>query len=387
MRDGRHTPVGSLTLLTIQWTSAILRILKSTSNNARLAYSKYRSKTHFDAEDTPVIIDCHAHFTAPAELFAYKANLLAARSRPRGALTLSDELISAALHKPVHGGNSHLQQLEEVGTDIQIISPRPYQLMHSEKPERLVHGFAEACNNLTAAQCRLFPDKFIGMASLPQNMGVSPKNSLEELERCVKELGMVGCLLNPDPNESLPPEPPPLGDEYWYPLYEKLVELDVPALIHSASCRSNRRNYTLNFIIEESIAVISLLESRVFEDFPTLKLVVCHGGGAIPYQIGRFRAARIKGKKAERFEDSLRKLYFDTALYTQDALEMLFRWATPERCLFGTERPGAGTAKDPETGLWMDDTRPLVEAITWLSDADKKKIFEDNARKLFKLSV
>jgi len=334
-----------------------------------------------------MIIDIHAHFTAPDKLFAYKSNLLASRSRPRAKLKLSDELILEALNKEVHGGASHLQQLDEVGTDIQIISPRPYQMMHSEKPESLVRAFCEACNDLTARQVELFPKRFVGMASLPQNMGVSPANSIEELERCVKELGFVGCLLNSDPSENLDP-PPGLGDEYWYPLYEKLVELDVPAMVHGAGCRAHRHNYTLNFIIEESVSVISILNSKVFEDFPKLKLIVCHGGGAIPYQIGRFRAARIKGGRAkETFEESFRKLYFDTALYTKDALEMLFHWATPDRCMFGTERPGAGTAKDPATGEWMDDTRPLIESIAGLSDADKKKIFEDNARKVFNLKI
>ena len=87
-----------------------------------------------------MIIDIHAHFTAPAELFAYKANLLASRSRPRGPLKMSDDLVTEALNKPVHGGSSHLEQLDQVGTDYQIISPRPYQMMHSEKPEQLVHS-------------------------------------------------------------------------------------------------------------------------------------------------------------------------------------------------------------------------------------------------------
>jgi 4-oxalmesaconate hydratase len=258
--------------------------------------------------------------------------------------------------------------------------------MHSEKPEKIVRAFAEACNNLTARQVELFPKKFVGMACLPQNMGVSPKNSVAELERCVKELGFVGCLLNPDPTEGLGPVPPGLGDEYWYPIYEKLVELDVPALIHAAGCRCGRHDYTLNFIIEESIGIMSLMKSKVFEDFPKLKLIICHGGGAIPYQIGRFIATRSK-RNATPFVDSFRKLYFDTSLYTQDALEMLFRWATPDRCMFGTERPGAGTAKDPATGKWLDDTRPLIEAISWLTEADKKKIFSENARQVFNLKL
>jgi len=334
-----------------------------------------------------MIIDIHAHFTAPEKLFAYKANLLASRGRSRGVVKLSDDEITAALNKPVHGGTSHLAQLDEVGTDVQIISPRPYQLMHSEKPEQVVHNFTQSCNNLTARQCELFPDKFVGMGSLPQNMGVSPTNSIEELERCVKELNMKGILLNPDPSEGLGEAPPGLGDEYWYPIYEKLVEYDMPALIHAAGCRSHRHDYTLNFIIEESIAIVNVLDSRVFEDFPALKLIICHGGGAIPYQIGRFRAGRIKRGSKIPFEESLRQLYFDTALYTQDALAMLFRWAGPDRCMFGTERPGAGTAKDPETGTWIDDTKPMIEGIESLSDGDKKMIFEDNARQVFNLDI
>jgi len=334
-----------------------------------------------------MIIDIHAHFTAPDKLWVYKSSILAARSRGRKVPTYSDEEIIGALNKPVHGGTSHLEQLDEVGIDRQIISPRPYQLMPSEEPEAIIHNFVTACNNLTARQCELFPDRFLGMGALPQCMGVSPKNSIEELERCLTELNFCGIMLNPDPNEALGPPPPGLGDEYWYPVYEKLVEHDTPALVHSASCRSHRHNYTVHFIVEETIAITHLLNSKVFDDFPKLKLIICHGGGAIPYQIGRFRAARIKGGSDVPFEESLRKLYFDTALYTQDALEMLFRWAGPDRCMFGTERPGAGTAKDPETGKWMDDTQPMINNIDWLSEEDKKGIFENNARIVFNLKI
>jgi 4-oxalmesaconate hydratase len=55
--------------------------------------------------------------------------------------------------------------------------------------------------------------------------------------------------------------------------------------------------------------------------------------------------------------------------------------------MFGTERPGVGTVKDPRTGRWLDETRYIIEDFDWLSDADKKLIFEDNAKKVFKLDV
>ena len=144
-------------------------------------------------------------------------------------------------------------------------------------------------------------------------------------------------------------------------------------------------SYTLHFVTEESIAVIPLLNSRVFQDFPTLKLVVSHGGGAIPYQIGRFMATRYRARHPEPFEDALRKLYFDTCLYSREALELLFKVCGPDRCMFGTERPGTGTAKNPNTGKWMDDVKRLIDSIEWLSDADRQKIYEDNARAVYKL--
>ncbi len=334
-----------------------------------------------------MIIDSHAHVTAPQELYAYKANILAHRgAHGRGKIGLSDDQITAALQAPVFGGNSHLDQLREVGTDMQLLSPRPYTMMHSEKPEKLVRWFIEETNNIIGRQAKLFPEVFRPVAGLPQNMGVSPANSVDELERCVKEMGFVGCLINPDPNEGQGEPPPGLGDEYWYPLYEKLVELDVPALIHSAGCRSPREPYSLHFINEENIAIVSLLSSTVFQDFPTLRLIVSHGGGAIPYQIGRYRAMWIRRGK-EPFDTALRRLYFDTCLYSKDALELLFKTVGVDRCMFGTEKPGIGSSKDPETGRWLDDTKPSIESIEWLSDDDRQQIFEGTAKAVYRLDV
>ena len=139
-----------------------------------------------------------------------------------------------------------------------------------------------------------------------------------------KSSGFVGCLINPDPGEASGIETPPLGDKFWYPLYEKLVELDVPGHIHSGGCRSDRLSYSLHFINEESIAVVSLLNSTVFTDFPTLKILVSHGGGAIPYQWARFEASAIR-RGIQRFSERMRNLWYDTVLYSPGAPRTAFR--------------------------------------------------------------
>jgi len=168
-----------------------------------------------------------------------------------------------------------------------------------------------------------------------------------------------------------------------------MVELDVPGLIHSAACRHFRESYSAHFISEESIAVLNLCkaESRVFQDFPNLRLIIAHGGGSVPYQIGRWRAHRFREQESrpglESFDESLRRLYYDTVLYNQESLDFLFRIVGTDRCLFGTENPGSGSSKDPATGKWMDDLKPVIEGISWLSDEDRGRIFEANPRSVF----
>ncbi|HZI51962.1 MAG TPA: amidohydrolase family protein [Terriglobia bacterium] len=333
-----------------------------------------------------MIIDIHAHVTAPESLYVYKAGLLSHRGgHGRGAVNATDDDIIKALNSPVFGGSSHLDQLKEAGTDMQIVSPRPYQMMHSEHP-RLVTWYTEETNKIIARQTKLFPKTFRGVCGLPQSPGAGIKEVLPYLEKCVKEDGFLGCLINPDPGEGGGHQTPPLGDRYWYPLYEKLCELDIVGHIHSAGCRSERLTYSLHFINEESIAVVSLLTSSVFKDFPKLKIVMSHGGGAIPYQYARFEASAIR-RGMERFSDRMRNLYYDTVLYSPDALALLFKTVGADRCMFGTERPGVGTVIDPKTGKWLDETRHIIEGFEWLSAAEKKMIFEDTAKKVYKIDA
>jgi OH-DDVA meta-cleavage compound hydrolase len=334
-----------------------------------------------------MIIDVHGHVSAPTELCAYKAGLLSARgAHGRGGISVSDDEIRAAANRKENWAKGHLDYMRDHGTDVQLISPRPFQLMQSEKPAKLVHWFTEECNNIIHRQMKLFSGKWIGVCALPQTAGDPIQNAIPELERCVK-LGFVGCLLNPDPYENSGTEAPPLGDRYWYPIYEKLCELDVPAHIHGTGSRSERSPYSVHFINEESIAVFGLVNSNVFNDFPNLKIVVSHGGGAIPYQLGRFEAPSLRRGTGARFSDGMRKLYYDTVLYTEEALRLLIKTVGVDRCLFGTECPGVGSSVDPATGRSMDNVKPMIENIEWLSAADRKKIFEDNAKAVFKLHL
>ncbi|CAN5429243.1 amidohydrolase family protein [soil metagenome] len=322
-----------------------------------------------------MIIDSHAHVVIPPESYKYMAELVAGRANPTAGVKLSDEAVRTA-------GTTILNIMDKVGTDIQFLSPRPYMQMHSVKPAKVTELWTRHMNDLVFRTTQMFPKRFRSVAGLPQYRGTSPTNCFAELEFRVKEQGFIGCLLNPDPTEGDGAPPPGLGEEFWYPLYEKLCELDIPALIHSAGSCSPRESYTLKFINEESIGIISLMNSKVFEKFPNLKLIFPHGGGAIPYHMGRFRSWTIRNG-GEFFDDKLKRLNFDTTTYDKNALELLFKTVGADRVLFATENPGTGSAIDPTTGRGYDDLKPIIENISFLSAEDKKNIFECNCTKLY----
>lgn len=325
-----------------------------------------------------MIIDIHGHYTtAPAPLRAYRANQIINLGRPsKGSVNISDEQIKASLE------NSQVKQQQERGTDLTIFSPQASAMGHHFGSELVSRYWTEVNNELIHRVCQLFPDQFVGVCQLPQSPGVSPRNCIEELRRCVLEFGFVGCNLNPDPSGGMGVTPG-LGDEWWYPFYEALVELDVPAMIHvSASINPALHTTAAYYITSDTAAVVQLLESRVFDDFPKLKLVIPHGGGAVPYQLGRYRGINVVGGR-EPFEEAIKKLYFDTAIYSQPAVETLLKAVGVDNVMFASEMVGAVNAIDPTTGKWFDDTKPYLDGITWLTDADKQKLFEDNAKKVY----
>jgi 4-oxalmesaconate hydratase len=327
-----------------------------------------------------MIIDSHAHLVAPDGLYAYRANLIANGGYHFGKPKITDEALAACAAQNVAA-------LDEVGTDMQLLSPRPFQQGHSMTPSSLVEPWIAAHNDTIARTIAMHPDRFAGVAGLPIVPGEPVERAFGELDRAIGELGFVGVLINPDPYEGSGVSPT-LNERYWYPLYEKLVELDVPMQIHSAGCYSGRESYSEHFITEESIAILSLLRGEVFRTFPTLKVIISHGGGSVPYQIGRWQAERLLpllggSAESERFEVSLKQFWFDSVLHNPPSLELLLRTVGPERVLFGTERPGSGSAMNPDTGHHFDDLKPVIDKIAFLSDADRRAIYEENARTVF----
>ena len=330
-----------------------------------------------------MIIDCHGHYTtAPKELQIYRDNQIAglgdpSRAASKGIVRISDDQIRESLEQ------AQLKFQRERGTDVTIFSPRASAMAHHIGDQTTSLHWSQHCNDLIARVCELYPDNFVGVCQLPQSPGVPPGTCIEELERSVNELGFIGCNLNPDPSGGHWTAPP-LTDRYWYPLYEKMVELDVPAMVHvSSSCNANFHTTGAHYINADTTAFMQFLTSDLFKDFPTLRFIIPHGGGAVPYHWGRYRGLAQDMKRPPLDELMRNNVFFDTCVYHRAGIELLLKIVPVGNILFGSEMVGAVRGIDPETGHYFDDTKRYVDAMAFLSGEQKQQIFEGNARNVY----
>ena len=330
-----------------------------------------------------MIIDCHGHYTtAPKALEIWRNQQIAGIKDPSVMPKVADLKISDDDLRETIEANQ-LRLMRERGSDLTLFSPRASFMAHHIGDFNVSSTWAAICNELCFRVSELFPDCFVPVAMLPQSPGVDPATCVAEIDKCVNEFGAVGINLNPDPSGGHWTSPP-LTDKWWFPIYEKMVEYDIPAMIHvSTSCNACFHTTGAHYINADTTAVMQLIQGDLFKDFPSLKFVIPHGGGAAPYHWGRYRGLAQELKKPVLAEHLLNNIYFDTCVYHQPGIDLLNRVFPVKNVLFASEMIGAVRGIDPETGHYFDDTKRYIDACPQLTEADRVAIFEGNARCVF----
>ena len=329
-----------------------------------------------------MIIDCHGHYTtAPKSLEQWRQKQIQgiqdAALMPRASdLNISDDELRESIEL------NQLAKMRERGSDLTIFSPRASFMAHHIGDFQVSSTWTAICNELCHRVSQLFPEHFVGAAMLPQSPNVSTDTCIAEIEKCVLEYNFVGINLNPDPSGGHWTSPP-LSNRYWYPIYEKMVELEIPAMIHvSTSCNDCFHTTGAHYINADTTAFMQCLTSDLFKDFPTLKFIIPHGGGAAPYHWGRYRGLAQELKKPLLQEHLLNNIFFDTCVYHQPGIDLLTQVIPIDNVLFASEMIGAVRGIDPETGHYFDDTKRYIESAN-LTDEERYKIYEGNARRVY----
>lgn len=329
-----------------------------------------------------LIIDCHGHYTTvPPRFRKWREEQVAHADDPAGAPPLADAILTDdEIREGIEGGQLRLQQ--ERGGDLTLFSPIAGLMSHHLGNERTSLEWATISNDLVHRVTEMYPDNFAPVGMLPQSPGAPPANSVPELKRIVNELGFVGINVNPDPTGGYWTGKP-FTDREWYPLFEALCELDVPAMVHvAASCNPNFHGTGAHYLNADTSVFMQLLQSELFKDFPTLRLVIPHGGGAVPYHWGRYRGMSLEMMKRP-LEELMANVFFDTCVYHRPGVALLTEVVPVQNVLFGSEMIGAVRGRDPDTGEYFDDTKKYVDALPEFSDEDRHLIFEGNVRRVY----
>ena len=320
-----------------------------------------------------MIIDVHGHYTtAPPPLQDFRDAQLA--GRPVALAEISDD----QLRESVEG--NQLRVLRERGGDLMLFSPKASGMEHHVPDPGTAVAWARASNDLVHRVSELFPRHFAPVAQLPQTPGGELDGIVAELRRTVEELGFVAVNLNPDPSGTWAGQP--LTDESWFPVYAALEELDVPAMVHvSTACNPNFHTLGAHYLNADTTVFVQLLQSDLFSRFPGLRLVIPHGGGAVPYHWGRYRGLAVRNGWQDPAE-LLRNVFFDTAVYHQPGIDLLLRVVPHENVLFASEMLGAVRGADPDTGVEWDDTLVYVRAAG-LEEGSLQQVLAGNALRVY----
>jgi aminocarboxymuconate-semialdehyde decarboxylase len=270
--------------------------------------------------------------------------------------------------------DARLKDLESFGIEKQVISVSHHFFYYRENIDAARKAVRKQ-NEAIAKLCKLHKDRFIGNAALPLQ---DPKSAVEELEYAYYTLELKGVEIGTNVAGKN------LDSEELFSVYEKLEELQLPILVHPNDMlgADRMKKYYLPIVVgtlaETTIAIASVIFGGVLERFPDLKFIFCHGGGAAPYHLGRLERAlevreECKGNIKGKVKDYFRKLYFDTVLFSEDALKFLIQIVGSEKVVLGTDYPF-------EMGDWAALSK--IDKLS-LPKRDYDLIVLENARKLY----
>ncbi len=328
-------------------------------------------------------LDIHCHVRSDTATRMVEGNEAVSRWFLETAANERSQAINRQNAERTHSQFSTVEQrladMDRMGIDIQAISPAPRQTYYGADPE-LGLAVSRAINDFIAEICGRHPDRFVGLGTIPLQ---APDLAIAELERIRSSLGFRGVeIMTHVAGEDL-------SAERFRKVFQRLEELGFVVFMHPdgfTEARRFRDHYFANVIgnpLDSTVALHHLIFGGVLRDCPNLKLVVAHGGGYLPAYPGRIdHAASARPDCCEQLHRMpstyLRRLYFDSLVYTRRQLEFLVGEYGADHILMGTDYPAD-----------MGEVDPLgfIEGAEGLDDNERRAILGGNAARLLNLDI
>jgi len=330
-----------------------------------------------------VIVDVHVHFLSPLAIEAarkaparFGVRVLDDGERPR--LAVGAEAPTRPLLEALYTLPAHLTFLDAQGIDAAVFGPLMDVAGYSLAPAPAAR-WSRAQNEALAESLAGAGGRHAGLATVPLQ---DPALAAEELRFAVGSLGLRGAMIDPNALGR------PLGDTAFDPLWKAAADLGAPVILHPFLLEAVERfgrHYLHNLVgypLETTLAAASLIFGGVLDRFPALEVVLVHGGGFLPYHVGRFdrgHATRPEARAdgAALPSGYLRRFHYDSLVQFAPALSYLVDVVGADRVVLGSDHP-----------FWLGDPEPLrIVREAGLVAAAETAILGDNAARLFRLAA
>ena len=321
-------------------------------------------------------IDVHSHYI-PRELEHNASPTVEISSISDGLYGLKvDGSPAGPLPKGAFDIESRLEDMDRMDIDVQVLSATHHLFLYTGEP-RTAAKVARMQNEAIARAVKGTPDRFVGNATLPLQ---DPRASVEELRHAISELGLRGVEIGTNVGGRN------LDWEGLRPFYEEVEKTKVPVLVHPNDIMAPERHkdyygrIVVGTLAETNNAILSVIFGGVLDLYPGLKFIFCHGGGGIPYHLGRLQHAmdtrkECKGRTRHDVRHYFDTMCFDTVLFDGKQLKHLMDVAPHDNVLLGTDYPF-------DMGDW--DSAELVKS-TVASEPDREKVLHSNCSRIYRL--
>jgi aminocarboxymuconate-semialdehyde decarboxylase len=347
----------------------------------RAAGGKTSIRQRARAGDLVIDLHCHVHVYSADELLkdSFKPQAEPMLAFASAATRETNQAQMCTVHTKLTSVETRLKDMDRLGIDIQTLSPSPFQFCYWAEPE-LGLAAARLVNDGVAELVAQSPGRFVGLGTVPLQ---APELAVIELERLVRTLGLRGVEI------ATSVQGEELSEPRFRPFFAKAEELGILIFLHPNGFSDGRRladHYFINIIgnpLDATIAVSHLIFAGVLDAMPGLKLCVAHGGGFLPAYAGRMdhaHAARPDCRRCIQKPPSsyLKRLYFDTVVFTVAQLEYLIKEYGAEHIVLGTDYPYDMAEPDPVG---------LVHRVARLPSKDRAAILGGNAARLLGLGA
>lgn len=269
-----------------------------------------------------------------------------------------------------------LRDMDAMGVDMQVLSLAGHSFFYNIEAE-IGLRFCRRHNDAIAEIVTAYPDRFIGMGTLPmQDIG----STVQELERAVRELKLRAVEIGSNIGGK------DLDDPEFWPFYEKTQELDIPIFVHPTSPPGGARlgkyfmSHVAAYPMETALVIARVTFGGILQKFPRLKFIFSHGGGGTAFILGRWDHAHRYAEECRTIpkppSEYFRQMYFDTIVHSAEALEYLVKIVGDGHMLLGSDYPFS-SLMDPDPVKSVLSSRLPV--------ASKENIIEHNVAVLLKL--